>query len=215
MLFVASIFALAAIDSSKRCDHKELRSAEGLRGQQPPCTSLDFHFDPLSPTEIKAVAGAVSGGGIRVFICRGCAIGAAGMDVLGPALLSQDYIDFLTLREDTLGASGAQYLAQLLNQSKELSGLDLRGAGLEKDESAIAAALRHPDSALEILNLKVSGLGPEAVAEVATAVANNSMLQWLDLSYNFGGDQLAAAVAASLAEQLQHKYKTCFTHEGN
>ena len=182
---------------SKRCDHKELRSADGLVG----CSSLDFQFDPLSATEIKAVAKAVSSGEIRVFICRGCEIGAAGMDVLGPALLSQDSLDFLTLREDTLGASGANYLAQLLNQSKELSGLDLRGAGLEKDDSALAAALRHPDSALEILNLKVSGLGPVGAAEVAAALAVNKELQWLDLSFTSLGDEGAAVLAASLAER--------------
>ena len=182
---------------SKRCDHKELRKADGLVG----CSSLDFQFDPLSATEIKAVAKAVSSGEIRVFICRGCEIGAAGMEVLGPALLSQDSIDFLTLREDTLGASGANYVAQLLNQSKELSGLDLRGAGLEKDNSAIAAALRHPDSALEILNLKVSGLGAVGAAEVAAALAVNKELQWLDLSFTSLGDEGAAVLAASLAER--------------
>jgi hypothetical protein len=182
---------------SKRCDHKELRSADGLVD----CSSLDFHFDPLSATEIKAVAKAVSSGEIRVFICRGCEIGAAGMEVLGPALLSQDSIDFLTLREDTLGASGANYLAQLLNQSNELSGLDLRGAGLEKDDSALAAALRHPDSALEILNLKYSGMGPVGAAEVAAALAVNKELQWLDLSFTSLGDEGAAVLAASLAER--------------
>ena len=197
LLLALGLLAQNGAIGSKRCDHKELRSADGLVG----CSSLDFHFDPLSATEIKAVAKVVSSGEIRVFICRGCEIGAAGMEVLGPALLSQDSLDFLTLREDTLGASGANYLAQLLNQSNELSGLDLRGAGLEKDDSALAAALRHPDSALEILNLKVSGLGPVGAAEVAAALAVNKELQWLDLSFTSLGDEGAAVLAASLAER--------------
>jgi len=197
MLLVPVVVALAATDfeKSKRCDHKELRSTEGLSG----CTSLDFLFDPLTPSEIKAVAKVVASGSIRVMICRGCAIGAAGMDMLGPALLSQDNIDFLTLREDKLGASGAKYVAQLLNQSTELSGLDLRAAGLEPDDSALAAALRHPDSALEILNLKLSGLGAVGAMEVATALADNSRLQWLDLSFTGLSDEGAATLAASLA----------------
>ena len=152
-MLVLPFLGILAQTNDKQCEHKELRSADGLAG----CTSLNFQFDPLSAAEITAVAKAVSGGEIGVFICRGCEIGAAGMDILGPALLSQDSITFMTLREDALGATGANYVAQLLNRSKMLTGLDLRSAGLEKDDSALATALRHPDSVLQILNLKVSG----------------------------------------------------------
>ena len=198
MLLVPFLTALVAADpKAKRCDHKELRSADGLLG----CTSLDFHFDPLSATELQAVAKVVGDGSIGVFICRGCAIGAAGMEVIGPALLNQDRVGFLTIREDTIGAVGATYLAQLLNQSTKLSGLDLRGAGLGSGGPTLAAALRHPDSALQILNLKVSGLGTAGAVEVAAALRENTELQWLDLSFNTLGDQGAAALAASLAER--------------
>ena len=152
-MLVLPFLGILAQTKEKQCEGKELRSANGLAG----CTSLNFQFDPLSAAEITAVAKAVSGGEIGVLICRGCELGAAGMDVLGPALLSQDSITFMTLREDALGATGANYVAQLLNQSKMLTGLDLRSAGLEVDDSALATALRHPDSVLQILNLKVAG----------------------------------------------------------
>ena len=152
-MLVLPFLGILAQTKEKQCEGKELRSADGLAG----CTSLNFQFDPLSAAEITAVAKAVSGGEIGVLICRGCELGAAGMDVLGPALLSQDSISFITLREDALGATGAKYMAQLLNQSKMLTGLDLRSAGLDVDDSVLATALRHPDSVLQILNLKVAG----------------------------------------------------------
>ena len=98
---------ILAQTKEKQCEGKDLRSANGLAG----CTSLNFQFDPLSAAEITAVAKAVSGGEIAVLICRGCELGAAGMDVLGPALLSQDSISFITLREDALGAPVDERLA--------------------------------------------------------------------------------------------------------
>ena len=190
---LALLLALAA-DSSKRCDLKDLRSAAGLQG----CTALDFQFEPLSAAEQRAAAAAISAGGVKVVICRGCALGNYGMALLAPALLGGGKLEFLTFREDALDLSGARTLAQLLNETA-LPGLDLRAAGLVPDGGIELAAALRSNEALEILNLKASGIGAVGAAAVAAALRENVGLQWLDMSFNRLGDDGAAVLAAALS----------------
>ena len=165
--------ASLAADSSKRCDVKDhLRSAGGLPDD---CTALDFQFEQLTPKEVRATAYALNGGTVSVFVCRGCKLGAYGMEVLEPALLKAP-LQFVTIREDELGALGGRTLARVLNETS-LPGMDLRAAGLDAEGGVeLARALRGND-ALEILNLKASGVDTQGAEAIVDALRENRMLQ--------------------------------------